>query len=224
MVTDPGNIRENALCMWCKSISRNRHVARCIVEVFAGYSIRCLKDLAKVTSLRIYNMAMGDCFGAVWGRRPHIVCSEYWEGWKSGERREGVLCQDVRSLSFDDDSFDLVVSQDVFEHVPYYGRGFAEVFRVLKPEGYHIFSVPVDPVAPTTSRFALQDGRMVAELPVELHGDPMRGETPVVTTFGRDLLDYLREVGFEASLRTSEPDDEERWGVFGSYTFVTRKA
>ena len=223
VVTDPRNLRESAECIWCGSISRNRHVARCILEALAQQGVSRLRDLAGAGALRVYSMAASDTFARVWGDRPHIVYSEYWDDGVSGEYRHGVLCQDVQALSFDDESFDLVVSQDVFEHVPDWRRGLAEVQRVLKVGGRHVFSVPVDPIAATTARFEEREGVLTPVLPVETHGDPVRGSIPVYTTFGRDLLDQLREAGWEASLHTSTAEDDRRWGTFASSTFVTRK-
>ena len=49
---------------------------------------------------------------------------------------------DVRSLPYADDSFDLVVSFSVFEHIQDYGRALAEVERVLEPGGWFLLGMP----------------------------------------------------------------------------------
>ena len=46
------------------------------------------------------------------------------------------------ALSYDDASIDLILSSDVFEHVPDPYRAHAEVHRVLRPGGHHVFTVP----------------------------------------------------------------------------------
>lgn len=46
------------------------------------------------------------------------------------------------SLDFPDNSFDLVVSFDVFEHIPDSDQHLREVSRVLKPGGRYVFSTP----------------------------------------------------------------------------------
>jgi len=224
VVTDPVTIRENAWCPWCRSSSRNRHVAKCVVELLRARGLRCLKDLGAVGSLSIYNMSASGCFAGVWGTRDHIVCSEYFEGRASGEWVDGVLCENVEALSFPAESFDLVVSEDVFEHVRDYRRGFEEVRRVLKPGGHHVFSVPLGFEHPTTSRFESRDGQEVAVLPLQRHGDPIRGQILAYTSFGYDLLDHLREAGFRASLDVSRYAEQRRCGTFDSYTFITQKA
>jgi len=47
--------------------------------------------------------------------------------------------ENASNLSFNDSSFDLVLSQNVFHHVPAWEEAVHEVSRVLKPEGYFIW-------------------------------------------------------------------------------------
>jgi ubiquinone/menaquinone biosynthesis C-methylase UbiE len=46
---------------------------------------------------------------------------------------------DATGLTFDDASFDLVLSQDVFHHIPNWETAIREVARVLRPSGYLIW-------------------------------------------------------------------------------------
>ena len=73
----------------------------------------------------------------------HYTTSYYWDGVPLGDYSEGVQCQDLTRLTFDDSSFDLIVTSDIFEHVRRPFEGFQEIDRVLKPGGMHIFSIPV---------------------------------------------------------------------------------
>jgi ubiquinone/menaquinone biosynthesis C-methylase UbiE len=45
-------------------------------------------------------------------------------------------------LEFPDDSFDIVLSFDVFEHIPNIDKHLDEVYRVLKNHGYYLFQTP----------------------------------------------------------------------------------
>lgn len=45
-------------------------------------------------------------------------------------------------VPFDDGAFDVVLSFDVFEHIPDTDRHLGEVFRVLKPHGYYLLQTP----------------------------------------------------------------------------------
>src|SRR5690606_35574591 len=55
-----------------------------------------------------------------WLRRHcgEVATSEYLDGVAPGSDRDGVRCEDVQRPSFDDGSFDLCTSTEVFEHVP----------------------------------------------------------------------------------------------------------
>lgn len=48
----------------------------------------------------------------------------------------------AESLPFEDDSFDMVYSSHVLEHIPDQAKALNEIFRVLKPGGYHFCVVP----------------------------------------------------------------------------------
>ena len=52
------------------------------------------------------------------------------------------LVGDVERLDLPDASVGTVLAFSVFEHVPRFWRGFDEVFRVLKPDGAFVVSVP----------------------------------------------------------------------------------
>ena len=95
-------------------------------------------------------------------------------------------------MTFGDDSFDLVITSEVFEHVTDAWAGFREIHRVLRAGGRHIFTVPILPGARTTSRDSA--------VPV-LHIDPLRSEgSLVVTDFGEDLPALLEPLGFETQV------------------------
>ncbi len=76
-------------------------------------------------------------------------------------RRAGAVNEDIQALSLPDASIDLIVSSEVLEHVPDLDAAFAETYRVLRPGGAHVFTVPrVDgrcagrnsfPMAPSSS-------------------------------------------------------------------------
>jgi SAM-dependent methyltransferase len=59
------------------------------------------------------------------------------------QRGFNVIRGDIYSLSFDDNSFDLVVCSDVLEHVDDV-NALSEISRVLQPGGTFLFSVPAN--------------------------------------------------------------------------------
>lgn len=49
----------------------------------------------------------------------------------------------AEELPFDNDSMDMVFSSHVLEHIPNQKNALEEIYRVLKPGGYHVCIVPV---------------------------------------------------------------------------------
>ncbi len=110
--------------------------------------------------------------------------------------------QDHQSLTFADASFDLLFSSHVLEHVPDWRRAFAEAFRVLRPRGRYVFSVPVRRWAKeSVVRAAIVDGEVVHHHEPRHHNSPGGEPVLVFTDFGRDLLVHLDDVGFVAGIR-----------------------
>lgn len=55
-----------------------------------------------------------------------------------------LVLADARKLPFKNNYFKTVISNSVLEHIPDVGNVFSEIFRVLKPGGYLIYTVPLD--------------------------------------------------------------------------------
>jgi SAM-dependent methyltransferase len=224
LLTDTAEtIRNHALCVRCGSCSRQRHVALHVLEALRERGVARYADLGARPDIAVYDTSTEGRLARRMAGAPNLTVSEFFDDVPPGESRDGVMCQDLQRLTFADATFDLIVSEDVFEHVPDYARGFREVFRVLKPGGYHVFSIPYHFDRRTRPLFEWREGRPVLFEPVEYHGDPIRGLIPCYTHFGYDLLDILRETGFEARLEISLFGESERFGTFDSFTLVTRK-
>ena len=58
------------------------------------------------------------------------------------ERFKGVLRGDATRLPFDDDSFDIVITSEVLEHIQDDVAAIAEMVRILKPGGAFAATVP----------------------------------------------------------------------------------
>jgi len=124
---------------------------------------------------------------------------------KSGDRvfnprsRQFVRHEDLTALSFSDASFDLVVTLDVFEHIPDYRKAFSEIRRVLRRPGYLVFTIPFFFDRNDTRIRATMnaDGTITHHLPPEVHGNPVSKEGSLCfQNFGWDILDTLRSTGF----------------------------
>jgi len=148
----------------------------------------------------------------------------YMDGTAPGtEISPRTSCQNVESLTYADNSFDCVISEDVFEHVRHPDKGFREIYRVLRPGGHHVFTVPFHFDRPTEIRVDTSGAEDMHLLPPEYHGDPLRGMILAYRAFGIDLYAQLDEIGFETRVAFSSFADRNS-GIFDSSVFLSRKA
>ena len=111
----------------------------------------------------------------------------------------GIRNESLTNLTFADDSFDYLLCFDVLEHIPDFEKALTECFRVLKPGGRFIFSVPFDLNSPENIVRASLDhsGDVRHILPAEYHGDPLSNKGCLCFYhFGWELLDCIRAKGF----------------------------
>jgi SAM-dependent methyltransferase len=145
----------------------------------------------------------GALFGHLKRRFRNFRFSEYFDDVPPGSMKKGVPCQDVQDLRMGDDTFDLVTSTEVFEHVPDDLLGFSEVRRVLKRGGHLVFTVPLHRRKETLERARMDaEGKVVHLLGPEYHSDRLRGRRQVLAfrTYGMDIADRLRKVDLHARI------------------------
>jgi SAM-dependent methyltransferase len=155
----PGTgLRETLVCSSCDTTSRYRSVARGILRAIkdvAGVDAACIADLpdAAPTQVSILDTQVPFSFPAVSGypipdlldRRAWIdvSCSQFKPDLPWGaELGSCTTNQTLEALTFPDDSFDVVVTSDVLEHVRLDDPALQEIARVLRPGGCFVFTVP----------------------------------------------------------------------------------
>lgn len=131
----------------------------------------------------------------------HACCtgSEYLgEDVVPGKIVKGIRHEDVERLSFDDASFDLIISNDVLEHVASPAKALAEAHRVLRSKGEVLMTVPFHLHQQDSEIRARRiDGQLEYILPEIYHGNPVSEKGSLVfTDFGWDFLDQIAEAGF----------------------------
>ena len=201
------SIRETYRCGGCGASLRYREQARLILDHFSREDSRHLADLvneAEFQELKIYEPGLIGPFRKLLNKLPGYCDSYFWEDVPPGEFREDVQCQDLMNLTYGDNSFDLVLSSDIFEHVRKPFAGFQEVNRVLKPGGFHIFSIPSDHPMPseTVCRVDTSGPEDVFILPRHYHGAPMGGKSLVYTDFGEDMVKIMAGDGIDLKMES----------------------
>lgn len=187
--TELPNFRERLLCPRCGLNNRQRFLAGLVRErTTADTSIYLYEQITQ-----FYDWAVGALPGTIAG-------SEYLGHDRAGgDVVAGIRHEDAMAMTYADDTFDVLVSQDVFEHVPDIGLTLAEASRVLRPGGWMWFSVPFhsDRVE-TVRRAELRAGQVVELLPPQYHGNPVDAEAGSLVFYdhGWGLLDACRDAGF----------------------------
>jgi SAM-dependent methyltransferase len=220
--------REMPVCARCLSNSRQRHLARALIDTFGHpEDLPTLQDVKN--NLKALNIYEAQSDGAIHGALrdlPGYVCSEYFDDIPSGGAGpDGIRCEDLQALSFPDDTFDLVITQDVLEHVREPALALSEIRRVLKPGGYHVFTVPVNMTRMETIPLVdVSSGEDHLLGPPVYHNDSIRLQGALAyNDFGRDLLEAIDSRGMETRVMASDPEDERRFRIFQSYVFVSRR-
>ena len=185
------NFRERLACPHCGLNNRQRFMAHLVRTALAG---------ARAPA-RIHLYEQVTPFFA-WARAElpsELSGSEYLgHDLPGGRVIDGVRHEDALDLSFEDASLDLLVSNDVFEHVPDLDLALSECARVLRPGGRLLFSIPFYDRADTSvARARLNEGRVIELLPAEYHGNPVSDKGSLVfSDIGWDVLPRSLASGF----------------------------
>lgn len=194
-------LRESHKCAKCDANLRYRLQAYAL-SATEGHPDLPLRDALTVgafTGKVIFEPGIVGPFRPLLRELPGYTNSAFWPDVSPGATRDGVRCEDLHRLTFEDQSIDLVISSDIFEHVRHPWVAFGEIFRVLRPGGWHVFTVPLAwPLTPCTqSRVDTSTDDDVFIEPAQYHASPTDAQGSLVyTDFGMDMPDRLRELGF----------------------------
>lgn len=213
------NWREHMSCGGCHFSNRVRAILHVLQERVKPHGDSRIYVTERVTPLYTWLAK----------RFKHLTGSEYLgadlQPGHIGDR--GIRHEDLMNLSFDDGSFDLVMSLDVLEHVPNPERALASVARCLAPGGVFLFSMPFSYDHPSDVVLAVLDesGEIHHLREPEYHGNPVdpEGGALCFRYFGWDLLARLRDAGFERPYALAYWSAGQ--GYLGSeqFLFVARK-
>lgn len=194
VMDDEAVLLREAKCENCGASIRNSDTAGELlnyIHVSDGDLLSVQKRLANV---RILNACSSGYIHEALKELPNYTCCEYFDEIASGEYQEGVLCVDLCDIPFPANTFDFVITEDVFEHIACYEKAMEEILRVLKVGGCHIFTVPLHENKKTESR--------AGKRPV-YHDDPVRPEdgTLVITDWGEDIKEIVEKYGYRVQVK-----------------------
>lgn len=188
------NFRERMVCNVCGLNNRQRFMA-------AYLRRRVDRDGKAINRIYLYEQTT-NFYARVCQRlkKVGVIGSEYF-GYekKPGDVINGVRHEDALNLSFGDQSFDMVVANDVYEHVPDIRKALGEASRVLKENGELVFSVPFYPLKKKTQKRAfLRKEKIISSLREQYHANPVSVKGSLVFyDFGWDLFSFCKEAGFK---------------------------
>jgi Methyltransferase domain len=212
----PTGFRDAAFCASCLATNRQRQLGYLLCQVLARRTGRPVTALPQATAIGghvVYNTEAQGPVHRQLEAMPGYRCSEYLgPDLAAGTLVGGIEHQDLTALSYPDASVDVVLSSDVLEHIPDPYRAHAEIHRVLRPGGSHLFTVPFHQTwfhdEPRAAVDADGSVTLLAEPAIYhtdaplYHGDPTQPSPGVLvyTIFGLQMLVRLREIGFDTSL------------------------
>lgn len=208
------NFRESGRCLFCKNTNRKRQVANILLDAFSKISqvkfpsiyklSKILTENQKLNNIVVYNTETYGSLHEYLHNFPGYISSEYFgEEFQSGDIVNGKLHQDLTKTSFQDNSIDILISSDCFEHIPQPYKAFKEIFRILKSGGRHIFTVPFyqDQYFDEVRAYIDENGELQNNLPPIYHSDPLREEGILVyVIFSLEMLLKLKEIGYEVNM------------------------
>lgn len=176
-------LRDFYHCARCQSIPRWRALVRVLELHFPDWR-----------ELKIHESSPGGVSSEKLRREcKRYTATHFFADAPPGATLHGFRCENLEQQTFADAEFDLVITQDVLEHVLNPSRALAEIARTLKPGGAHVFTVPWYYWKETLVRAVAGEGGAVSHLePPDYHGNPIDPNgSLVVTEWGSDLCDFI---------------------------------
>ncbi len=197
--------REILYCQKCWSFNR----LRALIHIFRSFE-------RNPKNLNIYTYERGTDFfrnlDGKFGKNNKIVGSEYFGPDRlPGEIVDGIRHEDSTNLSFEDNSFNYIFSNDVFEHVQDIQKTLLEVKRCLSKGGRLIANIPCEwNREKTLVRAKITNSKVEYAADKIYHGgfscDDPNGSL-VFYSFGQDIFEIFKQAGFATSYGIAIQDE-----------------
>jgi SAM-dependent methyltransferase len=208
----PSWFRDFLICDGCGSVPRHRALFATVERYYPNWrqlDIHESSGGAYAASLKLRNEAAS------------YLDTQYDPSIGFGNMHErGYRSEDLEAQTFADEQFDLVITQDVFEHLFDPAAAIREIARTLRPGGAYICTVPiVMGSAPSRRRARLVNGRIENLLEPQYHINPMSEQGSLVCVdWGYDIAAFLtQESGLVVTIVNI--DDPSR-GIRAAYNEV----
>lgn len=206
-------LRGHYRCSQCQSIPRQRHLQYVLDRFFPGWETK-----------KIHESSPSNDFISRYADKNYSF-SYFFDDVEPGQLYNNARCENLEKLTFSDETFDIFITQDVFEHIFNPDKASREIMRVLKYGGAHIFTVPKHKsIRNSYPRAVLEQGRIQYIRDEQYHSNPIGdGRSLVTWDYGDDFEFLLHKwCGFPTVAYVLR---DEMLGIDGEYleVFVTRK-
>ena len=191
---DIPNYRGVFNCQYCKLPNRKRFMLSYLKKILNNSNTP--KNIFMYEAVtHVFNYAK-DHF-----KNHEIMGSEFF-GYdkKPGQTVKGIRHEDALNLSLDDNSVDIIVSNDVYEHVPNISLALSEAYRILSDNGLLLISIPFFAMKEiTVQRAELSNNNQIEHiLPESYHMNPISKDGSLVFyDYGWDFLNFLKQSNFK---------------------------
>ncbi len=137
-----------------------------------------------------------------------------------GSMFRGARVENIEAMTFEANTFDLFVTQDVMEHLFDPSSAHREIWRTLRPGGMHVHTAPIYKHLVTTTKQAVRspDGTVqhLVETP-EYHGNPVSDQGSLLTVkYGYDIDQMIAKAAdFDVEIRRYQ---DKTHGILGEFT------
>lgn len=183
-------LRDTYMCEKCGSLPRQRALQH-VLDFF----------IPDWPSLSIHESSPSNDFISRWC--DNYSSSQFLDGVPLGFDKNGVRCENLENLTFAASTFDLVITQDVMEHVLSPPRAFNSILHVIKSGGAHVFTAPKHKGLLTSyPRAKAADDEIIHLHEPIYHGNPVGDGRALVTWDYGDDFERLMTKWADCPVRT----------------------
>ena len=215
--------RDTMYCTCCASAVRQRALVYVLNLFYPNIkNLKIHESSPSIDTLTNYFMKNSD-----------YSFSYYFKDIPNGEfNKDNIRCVDLNNMPFEDNEFDIFVTLDVFEHLFNPEKAIQEIYRVVKPGGCYIMTVPIENFENPTEKacdidadgnvYHIQTKKSIEKnVGLEYHGNPIDNNGAVVTYYyGYDIIQLIKDnTNFDVQLFFKK-DDLLNYGICGIFKDV----
>lgn len=201
-------LRDHYFCTKCRSIPRERALHCALNEFFPDWFHGRVHE-GSPSNNRVIDKVND------------YTASQYYPDKPLGTQVGQFQNENLEQLTYSDHLFDFFITLDVLEHVFDPQKAIEDMYRVVRPGGAVVFTVPVyKNLESTQQRAALKpDGAIEHLLESVFHGNPIGdGRSLVTWDYGQDFLKILKSWTDGSVIHINEVQPE--YGIDGEFLDV----